>query len=222
VINRYYYSNFSKNGHMAGVTYGRLMDYPYFGLCIANTSYGTPVTAYYDWIFVRKFAANIATTSYDREDFEPVARVTGVQSNTNFSWVSNDNIESKSYGGEGVGDDFVHGADPATFEIKNLPIVDEGYTLLFTVGDKNPSYDPDKYVKNMKITISGGNVHEINVNCDEITPHKKLWVSNIKPAATGTISVKFEDTDATKYWAVGELTVEKGERNIGIRGGDES
>jgi hypothetical protein len=204
---------------MAGVIYGNTINYPYFGLCIANETYDTPVTAYYDWIFVRKFAGDVESTSSEREDFEPVAHVRGVQSENNFSWASTDNIDSKSYDGGGVGDDFVYGTGAATFNIYNLDSSEE-YTLVFTVGDKNA--DVADLVDNMEITITGADTDTIKVSCDEANSYKKIWISDIFPSATGTISVKFEDTDADNYWAVGELTVEKGDRNIGIRRGDES
>ena len=70
----------------------------------------------------------------------------------------------------------------------------------------------------MKITIDGGEDTVIisNIVC---SPYEKIWRSNIEVDSSGILYVTFEDTDGSGgYWAVGEMTIEKGERAVKIKG----
>jgi hypothetical protein len=207
VICRYFYESFSVDGSNA--TIYNLLNEGYFGLCTTNS--GT--IAYYDWIFVRKFAMVTSIGSGGRADAEPVAYINGTHS-LDYTWDSG-LVNSKDLG-EGLGRTFVcnaTGSGPAFFKIMNLT---EGfYSIVFTVGDE------DIIVNDMNITLNGGdgNIILSGITCSSDEPYKQILKSNVSVTAAGVLEIKFDsDSVSDYYWTIGGLTLEKGERSIVVRG----
>ena len=135
---------------------------------------------------------------------------------------------SRSRNGPELGQDFVHGSStPGQFIIGGLEST-KSYSLTFTVGDKEAYTTPGSFkVDNMKITTDGRDKNGgdympyIEISCSQSTPLNKGFISEIYSESDGSLMVTFTDTDtAGKYWAIGGLTVEEGERKIIVEGGD--
>jgi hypothetical protein len=224
VICRYFYSSFSVDGY-DGVSSSRYTN-GYFGLCTIQSD---ATKAYYDWIFVRKFAIKTNLIGGGREDAEPFAYIGEVQSK-NFGWSDYD--PNTLYSGldytlsTELGKDFVYDdQNSATFYFKNLTL-GQYYSIVFTIGNKT------RLVHNMIIEITGGNkqgsqqsisIGPVSFASIQDDPYKKIWLSSIYPYADvdgrGKLEVKFSNTDSLYHWAICELTLEKGERIIKMAGG---
>jgi len=206
---RYFYENFTVDNVPAPVNYTTKKD-GMFGLCIANTEYineGDNITAFYDWIFVRKFISN---AQGERKYSEPFAYIDGVESK-NFNWNSGVVYSKSVDDGKYIGDDLVFSSDTAVFQVKNLES-SEMYSLLFTIGD------PENYVTRMKVRIYNNDVDESIYfpNCDNVNPHRTVWISNIQSDDDGSFAFEFSSQDG--YWALNELAIMKGERIIWLKG----
>jgi len=210
VICRYFYESFLADDH-AAADFG-VCDDGFFGLCTVNPTYTT--IAQYDWVFVRKFAARTDLTGGGREDAEPMAYVDGTQSR-DYMWLNPDEVTSSSSGGTELGADFVcspiGSADPAIFRIMNLTA--GRYSMTFIIGDKFETVD------NMEIRIDGG-LEPLSISNIDCSPYEKIWRSDIEVDFSGVLDITFEDMDSSgsDYWAVGEMTIEKGERAVKIKG----
>jgi len=208
VVCRYFYENYTVDGALSYSTSNAVDSH--FGLC--TTESGT--TAYYDWIFVRKFEANVSEGVASPEESIPIAYVCGTDSQ-DYEWSIPSNINSGEHDVGSTSYDFAcnsTNAVSATFTITNL--TNEVHSLVFTVGD------PQKVVENMTITING-NSHKAP-SCDN--SYKKMFFYDIFPNfidGNYQIELVFDDADAPSdyYWAVGDLTIQRGERIINILGG---
>ncbi len=215
IVCRYFYENYSVGGYLyapAPIGDG------YFGLCTTEDS----TTAYYDWIFVRKFEAKVSEDVTSQEESIPVAYVYGTHSR-DYKWENPNKVNSVERDTGSVGYDFVcnsTGSGSATmFTITNLTLtkgleVNDICSLIFTVGD------PDNLVENMTITING-NSYPVP-RCEN--SYKKMLISDISVDAAdgGKLQITFHDTDTPGpdyYWAVGDLTIQRGERIINVSGG---
>ena len=213
IITRYYYENFSVDG------YGSHSTSPspgsgYFGLCTINHS---DATAYYDWIYVRNYTANISEDVTSLKEAVPTASLGGLQSKNYIFWLSED-VKSNINGRNRLFNDYIYGSAPARFKIMNLDL-SEDYSLTVDVGDGNTN------INNMKITIYNAtsapiySIENINTNY-----HEKYLFNNIESNEginkhEGSISIEFSDRDnVNKYWAVNSLTLQKGNRAIVIGG----
>ncbi len=213
VAARYFYDNFVLDGEPKSISYRGTKDGA-FGLCIANTEYideDFNITAYYDWIFARKFVSNPNAVS-SREESEPIAYVGAVQSE-DYGWdTASDNILSKSSGGTGVGDDLVYSNDNNVhFEVNNLSD-SKYYSIFFTIGD----YDTPQDIEGMSIDITHSEGTELLSfsDCSENIPHKKRWISNLQ-TASGDFIFSFSSSNK---WAINEITIMEGERIIWLEG----
>jgi hypothetical protein len=92
----------------------------------------------------------------------------------------------------------------------------EVYSLVFTVGD------PNKVVEGMTITINGAPPFDVP-RCED--SYKKILISATVPDSgpyKETLQIVFHDTDplpVNYYWAVGDLTIQHGNRIINVSGG---
>jgi len=94
---------------------------------------------------------------------------------------------------------------------------DDGCSLIFTVGD------PNNVIDGMKINITGKNgvVRQFDIgDCDS---YKKILIPEIiepdDAVDGGRLLIEFDDTSGNYYWAVGDLTIQRGERIINVSGG---
>ena len=214
VLVRYFYSNFTVDDTLSGTGTGLN---GFFGLCTTQSD----TVGYYDWVYVRKFAANTASTVTSLEEFEPTAEIKGTES-LNFNWMDISKVKTVKNGGNIEGNNFVcnrGSTDSATFKIMNLT-TDEDYSLTFVVGDQQGSIDPDKLVQNMTISINGVEFFP-DIDCTNINPIKKIWITGVKPNPSGELTITFDDKDdgSKYYWVVQSLTLEKGKRQIQLTGG---
>lgn len=207
IVCRYFYENYSIDGLLSDTS--APTGNGHFGLCTTEDS----TTAYYDWIFVRKFEADVSKSVGSREESIPVAYVCGTESR-DYEWTNPNNVKSVEYDGQGISYDFVCNSDnnnPATFTIMNL--TNEVHSLVFTVGD------PNNVVEDMTITINNGAPVDVP-RCEN--SYKKMLISDIDPELVGgnyQIEIIFHDTSGDYYWAVGDLTIQRGERIIKVLGG---
>ena len=208
IVCRYFYENYTIDGALSDIaTYS---GNGYFGLCTTESN----TVAYYDWIFVRKFEANVGESVASKEESIPVAYICGTES-LNYGWNPN-NVISKEYNTQGISYDFICNStnSGATFKITNLTgyLGSDDCSLVFTVGD------PLNIVEGMTITING--VTFDVVSCEN--SYKKILISNIlpNPAEGGSLQIVFNDNPpGPYYWAVGDLIIQHGKRIINVSGG---
>ena len=85
--------------------------------------------------------------------------------------------------------------------------------MTFIIGDKFETVD------NMEIRIDGG-LEPVSISNIDCSPYEKIWRSDIEVDFSGVLDITFEDMDSSgsDYWAVGAMTIEKGERAVKIKG----
>ena len=213
LVCRYFYENFTVDGPLVDTSApAAYRGDKHFGLCTTEGE----TTAYYDWIYVRKFEADVSGDVTSTEESIPVAYLCGTDS-LDYGWEDTALVKSVERDVRGDSYDFIcnTGDDSATFTISNFisqrpDLNDEDLcSLVFTVGD------PDRNIQNMKISVTG--VSPRYVNCDH--SYKKI---RIDINAVDDLQITFEDTDTAsedKYWAVSDMTIQTGKRVIKISGG---
>ncbi|MCK4364745.1 MAG: DUF2341 domain-containing protein [Thermoplasmatales archaeon] len=212
VVCRYYYENYTVDGSLCIDTGSSYTGDGNFGLCTTEDY----TVAYFDWIFVRNYSAvTDLPTGSSIEEHVPVAHVTGTDSR-DFSWSNVVNVESKDCEVKGSNYDFVcnKGGNPVDFTIEDTSSLipwGEKCSLLFTVGD------PERDIDQMKITVTGATNPEI-IDCHQT--YKNIRIDITAPAIGNDLVITFDDMGGSDYyWAVGELTIQRGERKIDIIGG---
>ena len=220
IVCRYFYENYSVDGALTDTNAPSGLD-GHFGLCTTEDD----TIAYYDWIFVRKFEADVSESVGSREESIPVAYVCGTESR-DYWWVNPEDVTSVEYDDQGISYDFVcnsTNSGSATFKITNLTqyLGIDDCSLIFTVGD------PNNVIDGMKINITGKNGVKKGFGIDYCDSYKKILIPEIiEPDDTvdgGRLLIEFDDEDtpgeADYYWAVGDLTIQRGERIINVSGG---
>lgn len=219
VVCRYYYENFTIDGQKATADIENTYKFDgNFGLCTTEAK----TTGYYDWIFVRKFRANTDLAVITKlNQYTPVAYV-NVTESRDFWWDNRLNLATKDYSGQGMDYDFIcnNGANSVQFSIQDLDDIvgpNKQVSLVFTVGD------PEREIRNMKITVDGSTSDSETFNCYKTT--KKIKIDVTSPAAGNNLVITFDDVDddvgepVDFYWAVGDLTIQRGERTIDVKSG---
>lgn len=217
ICSRYYYENYTMDGLVAVSTEPDYRLNPgRFGLCTTRTN----VTAYYDWILVRKFCANLSDDFNTSEESLPTAYITGTDS-LDFRWVAHDNLLSSDYTEQGLDYDYVYSnLNFAELVIENTffeePLDETPCSLVFTIGNGNPN----AVIDNMIITVGYGAGKSISrtFDCEESYKKVKIDVPFIEALP---LSITFDDDDGAGpnyYWAVGEVTIQKGHREFCLSG----
>lgn len=210
---RYYYDNFSLDGYIydQDTTYD---DPGCVGLCTLENS----VTGLFDWVYVRSYERNELATKL--EDSYPTTTVGSTYSQV-FYWENLNSLNSYSSIGTDVDDDLIYNdKEAAIFTIAGLDS-SEKYSFTITCGNKQGLTNEDYLVDDMIVTIDGATSTVIdNINCD---PLEKIKVIGVYPDINGEFQIEFHDDKGPPgdyYWAVTQLTIEKGERKITLSPGD--
>ena len=211
LIARYYYNNFSLDSYDSVST--PVFD-GYFGPCAIKKSGIT----YYDWIMVRKYAANTSSDVSSLKEAVPTARVGGLES-VIIKWADNsDLLDSGRNGFHKLLGDYIcsYSYQRSTFYI-DLEDNSE-YSLVINIGDGDISTFIDNFLITIKDDDNEGIIKEFNVSTNL---YEKIWLSGItSDVHKGGLKIEFKDDDYSNcYWAVNSLTLEKGKRCIKIKGG---
>jgi len=192
----------------------------YFGLVTKNHL----AEAYYDWIYVRKYLADVNAGDTYGEQF-PTAYVGGTTSQY-YHWdytnidPGKDELQSvtnNSLGGT-LSRDYVNSSiKNGKFIIKNL-VPDKFYTIALAMGDHNESNKID----NVQLRVTNGGVVETmedDIDIDEGDYESFFFVT--KPNANGKIEIQINDMGGDVFWwNICWMTVEKGIRAIYASEGD--
>jgi len=204
VVARYFYENYTINGALTDSnSTASYQGSTHFGPCTTKTG----VTAYYDWIFVRNYKADITASKI--EDSIPISHLCGTESR-NFEWEINDRVSSDRYYNGLIEYDYIcnsSAGNPARFIIKNLTA--GRYSFVFTVGH------PNMIIDGMEIELVGISTKSIPLCQNKIS---SVLFRNID--VSGDLIIEFDDTSGNYFWAVGSLTIQKGDRVVNIRGGN--
>ena len=207
---RYYYENYTLNGFLSNIS--SPLKQGKFSLFTTDDN----TTAYFDWIFVRKFAAKFGAGVDSLEESIPTAHVLGTDSK-DFGWADISKVKSDEYIKAGVTYGFVCNkttSNSATFRISNFQtLVPAGETcsLVFTVGD------PNRYIDEMNIEVVAGSETKSyeHITCEYTTKKIRIDINS-----ADTIDITFSDTGGNNYyWAVDDLTIQRGNRVITVIGG---
>ncbi len=210
---RYLYNLFTIDGY--GLASGCNNDtLERFGLCTLVPDSGA--VAQYDWIFVYNYES-FANSSGNRKDSEPYAYLQETHSK-DFRWDNNLVLDS---GEDENGKDFVFYDGDATFFIANLSETtdDMKYSLTFNLGNKSSNIDDLQ----INLTdVEGFSTKTISV--EDFSNYSSLWTSNIVVTDgdgdnLGDLEITFEDTSATDYWSLREMTIELSDRIIKVEDG---
>ena len=228
VVYRYNYEDFSVDG-FASIFYESGGESGCFGPCVIDVEdTAGDLTAIYDWIYVRQFAAD---TDFGQgasiEDIEPTASVVQINSK-NYRLKDLSKFASADRLGDELGADIIYDRveGPGTLIFDGLT-KGQKYSMTFTVGDK------DNIVDNMKISVTGGESDGTlsaaqvieDIDCSDDNYYRKIWFSGIYPyndGASNIIKIEFLDdiTENGYHWAVGGLTFSKGDKTTKLSYGD--
>lgn len=213
-IYRYLYENNNIDGETA---YSPTKTGGCFGPCIADIESSSNLKAYFDWIYVRKYADPMPT----------VSTIGGIQSQ-DFYWSDNTGLGSDERPGSDLelGKDFVYSTSSnyLEFVIEKLD-KDMPYSITLTIGDIDDGIPAvDSLVDNIEIYVDCENDFWYQgISCKTLEPYYRIMTfSNVYPNADESIIIKFKDTDGDindRYWALCSLTIEQGERTIKVEGG---
>jgi len=176
-----------------------------FGLCTLHNN----VEAYYDWVFLRKFAMNTSEHANTTKEQIPTAQIGGTLSQ-NYTWseplddVFSDLNESVK---DPLSRDFIYSKSSKTFTIKDLEPNQE-YTVVLVIGG-------GEEIKTLNIKANDEIIfNSITVKEGEF---KKLWFNKTSDS-NGELRITFGS--GSNYWNLCWLTVEKGKRIITLQGGE--
>ncbi len=184
----------------------------HFGICTTHEG----ITAFFDWIYVRNYSANLAGTTFEEQFVS--SQVGGTQAQYSFGWndVNGLNCGNNSLSNK-LSRDFVTGGQTRRFNIANLS-KNADYTIVLVVGGDNTNDITNFKISSLENSVFVEKAYISNLAAGEYSKLFFYTQSNVD----GEIVIQFEDTgSANDFWNICWMDVEKGIRSIELSRGEE-